>query len=124
MEFEELVQLAGSGEAETLEFKKSTGQLQRAGETLCAFLNGQGGRVLIGVTDEGKIAGQAVTDTTLQGVAEILRRLEPAVYIPLIPVLLPDSERRVLVLEAWPVPGKQPLFLMAERTAGLARQPR
>ena len=108
MEFEELVQLAGSGEAETLEFKKSTGQLQRAGETLCAFLNGQGGRVLIGVTDEGKIAGQAVTDTTLQGVAEILRRLEPAVYIPLIPVLLPGSERRVLVLEAWPVPGKQP----------------
>ena len=73
MEFEELVQLAGSGEAETLIFKKSTGQLQRAGETLCAFLNGQGGRVLIGVTDEGKITGQAVTDTTLQGVAEILR---------------------------------------------------
>ena len=80
----------------------------RAGETLCAFLNGQGGRVLIGVTDQGKITGQAVTDTTLQGVAEILRRLEPAVYIPLIPVLLPGSERQVLVLEAWPVPGKQP----------------
>lgn len=37
MEFEELVQLVGSGEAETLEFKKSTGQLQRAGETLSLF---------------------------------------------------------------------------------------
>ena len=37
MEFEELVQLVGSGEAETLISKKSTGQLQRAGETLSLF---------------------------------------------------------------------------------------
>lgn len=37
MEFEELVQLAGSGEAETLEFKKSTGQLQRQGRPFALF---------------------------------------------------------------------------------------
>ena len=108
MEFEELAQLVTTGESETLEFKKSTGQLMRAGETLCAFLNGQGGHVLIGVTDQGKISGQDVTDTTLLGVADILRRLEPAVYVPLIPVLLPGSDQQVLVLEACPVPGKRP----------------
>ena len=107
MTFEELAQLIAAGESETLEFKKSTGQLQRAGETLCAFLNGQGGRVVFGVTDQGKAVGQDVTDTTLQGIADILRRLEPAVYIPLTPVLLPGSDRQMLVLEAWPAPGKQ-----------------
>ncbi len=55
MELKELQRLAESGESETVEFKKSTAQLPRAGETLCAFLNGQGGRVLIGVTSDGKI---------------------------------------------------------------------
>ena len=34
------------GEPATLEFK-STGQLNRAGETLCAFLNGDGGTVIV-----------------------------------------------------------------------------
>jgi ATP-dependent DNA helicase RecG len=41
--------LIAQGESETLEFKRSTAELKRAGETLCAFLNGEGGKVLIGV---------------------------------------------------------------------------
>ena len=57
--------MVAAGESETLEFKKSTGQLQRAGETLCAFLNGKGGRVFFGVTDSGKIVGQEVADSAL-----------------------------------------------------------
>jgi predicted HTH transcriptional regulator len=43
-----------TGESATLEFKKSTAELRRTGETLCGFLNGDGGRVLIGVTPAGK----------------------------------------------------------------------
>jgi ATP-dependent DNA helicase RecG len=54
----EIQRLADSGESETVEFKKSTGQLSRAGETLCAFLNTEGGQVLIGVTPKGKVTGQ------------------------------------------------------------------
>lgn len=34
------------GESATLEFKKSAGQLNRAGETPCTFLNGGGGTVI------------------------------------------------------------------------------
>ena len=45
---EALFQLIAQGESETLEFKRSTAELKRAGETLCAFLNGEGGKVLIG----------------------------------------------------------------------------
>lgn len=36
--------LIAPGESETLEFKRSTAELQRAGQTLCAFLNGDGGK--------------------------------------------------------------------------------
>lgn len=81
MIFSDLVKLVAEGESETLEFKKSTGQLQRAGETLCAFLNGKGGRVFFGVTDSGKIVGQEATDSTLQAIAEMIRRLEPSIHI-------------------------------------------
>jgi len=57
------------GESPTLELKKSTGQLNRAGETLCAFLNGDGGSVIVGVTPEGKLVGQEVTDKTRREIA-------------------------------------------------------
>ena len=108
MIFSDLVKLVAEGESETLEFKKSTGQLQRAGETLCAFLNGKGGRVFFGVTDSGKIVGQEATDSTLQAIAEMIRRLEPSIHISVQQFAVPDVERRVIVLEAVPVPGRQP----------------
>ena len=46
MDLRELQSIVAAGESETVEFKKSTAQLPRAGETLCAFLNGNGGRGL------------------------------------------------------------------------------
>src|SRR5580658_5428394 len=46
------------GEWEHLEFTKTTGELHGGMETLCAFLNGAGGKVLFGVTNAGRIARQ------------------------------------------------------------------
>ena len=63
MTLQHLEQVIAGGESETVEFKKSTAQLTRAGETLCAFLNCQGGRVFIGVTPEGRVVGQQITDS-------------------------------------------------------------
>ena len=45
--------LIAGAEGGTVEFKETTGQLERGIETLCAFLNGTGGTVLFGVTDKG-----------------------------------------------------------------------
>lgn len=77
MDLEELRALVGRGEADDLEFKKSTGELREGFRTLCAFLNGKGGRVLFGVTASGRIVGQTVADTTLRDVAREAGRLEP-----------------------------------------------
>lgn len=52
--FATLHSLITQRESETLELKRSTAELKRAGETLCAFLNGEGGKVLIGVCPDGK----------------------------------------------------------------------
>lgn len=50
-----------------VEFKETTGQLERGMETLCAFLNGNGGTVLFGVNDKGKIIGSERQDQTGYG---------------------------------------------------------
>ncbi len=54
----EIEVLVRRGESDSLEFKKNTGQLTRAAETLRAFLNGHGGIVLVGASRDKKIAGQ------------------------------------------------------------------
>jgi ATP-dependent DNA helicase RecG len=73
----DLHSLIAQGESETLELKPSTAALRRAGETLCAFLNGEGGKVLIGVGPDGKLVGQEVADITLREIAAMLGRFEP-----------------------------------------------
>src|SRR3712207_9256516 len=76
-----------------VEFKETTGQLERGMETLCAFLNGEGGTVLFGVTDKGKIVGQEVSDKTKRDIAEAINRLEPITAVQISYVPLPNSER-------------------------------
>ena len=97
---QDLERLVAEGESETVEFKKSTAQLPRAGETLCALLNGQGGTVLIGVAPDGAIVGQQIADTTHQDLARMLERFEPPAPIETQFVPLAGSDRSVIVLQA------------------------
>ncbi|MFH1254191.1 MAG: ATP-binding protein [bacterium] len=78
MKMSQLKAIVKRGESEFLEFKKSTAQLQTAMQTMSAFLNSEvGGTVLIGVTDDGKIIGQEVTDSTKKEIASELKKIEP-----------------------------------------------
>ena len=108
MRLDEIRSIIKNGESEVLELKKSTGQLTRATESLCAFLNGLGGMVIIGVTPEGKIVGQHITDKTLQDIANTLRNIEPTTHITMNRVALDQSELEILVLEAIPVTEARP----------------
>lgn len=85
-------------ETDTIEFKKTTGQLERGMETLCAFLNGDGGTVLFGVTDEGKIIGQDIASKTKETIGEAISRIEPNVNVRIFYVPMPDSEKKVIAL--------------------------
>lgn len=76
-----LEQLVAKGESETLELKRSTAELRRAGESLCAFLNSEGGRVVIGVAPDGRSkqrqGGRDQTETSLPSTCPSLARLSP-----------------------------------------------
>ena len=98
MDLDEIRQLVEAGESETVEFKKSTAELPRCGQTLCAFLNGSGGRVVIGVTPKGGPVGQQVSDATLRDIADMLRQFEPPAPVVIERVSLAKG-REILVLE-------------------------
>ncbi|MDQ2744216.1 MAG: putative DNA binding domain-containing protein [Chloroflexota bacterium] len=102
MKLVEIELLVSGGESETLELKKTTGELEPAARTLCAFLNGYGGTVIIGVTPGGKMHGQDVSDGTQQGIAATLRKLEPPASVDLQLVRLPGTSKDLIVLHAKP----------------------
>jgi ATP-dependent DNA helicase RecG len=81
MNIQQLEKLVKQGESETVEFKKSTALLRSAFETICAFLNGKGGTVLIGVNDKGDLIGQNMTDNTRQEIANELNKIEPPAHL-------------------------------------------
>jgi len=85
MQIKKLKALIKQGESEVLEFKKSTGLLDGAMKTVCAFLNSEaGGTVLIGVMDNKKIIGQEVTDEVRKKIAIELNKIDPYIKINVI----------------------------------------
>ena len=52
------------GEGQQVEFKESFSADNEAIETLCAFSNSEGGTVLIGVSDDGKVVGASLGKNT------------------------------------------------------------
>ena len=73
----EIQAMIANGESECLELKKSLTQLKAALETICAFLNTTGGTVFIGISQNGKLVGQKITDKTQQEIANELAKIEP-----------------------------------------------
>ncbi|MGM9844038.1 MAG: ATP-binding protein [Muribaculaceae bacterium] len=96
--FESLARLIEGKENGQVEFKETTGQLERSMETICAFLNGNGGTILFGVADNGKIIGQEVSDKTKRDIVEAISRIEPMTKVETSYVTLPDSGKKIIVL--------------------------
>ncbi len=70
-----------SGESEELEFKRSTSLLKEATQTLCAFANHKGGVLYFGVSDDGTVVGQMVSDDTLKNIANTIKlNTDPKLY--------------------------------------------
>jgi len=78
---EELLALIAGGEGETIEFKRSVAELEKAVETVAAFANTRGGVVLIGVHPSGRIEGVDVGQTTRERIVNrITGNTDPAIY--------------------------------------------
>jgi ATP-dependent DNA helicase RecG len=95
-----LKKLASKGESATVEFKKSTADLQGACESLCCMLNaGLEARVFIGIAG-GKIVGQEVTDRSQQEIAQFLKNFIPDPQIKISFVSRRTIQRELQLLKA------------------------
>ncbi len=71
--------LLRQGEGFDLEFKVSfSSSLSRE---ICAFANANGGKILIGVDDSGKVIGTKYTNRLRSQIQDLARNLDPPVYI-------------------------------------------
>ena len=83
MTIEDIKRLIANDESRVLELKKSTGELAKGMQTLCAFLNADGGWLFFGITPKLEIVGQNVTDSTQREIAHEITKIEPAIRLPL-----------------------------------------
>ena len=68
-------------ESQDLEFKASFGEWKEAIQALCAFANAKGGRVLVGVDDEGNTTGLQLGRTAIEDFLNKVRQhTDPILY--------------------------------------------
>ena len=110
----ELQDIILQGENDRLEFKQSFNKTII--ETLVAFSNTRGGKVLIGVDNAGSIKGVSITEETVQKwVNEIKQNTEPSI--------IPDSEillingKTIIVLSVIEYPVKPVSFIIKNTEA-------
>ena len=77
--------LLKQGESERLEFKESLSDWDGILKTICAFLNTRGGKIVIGVDDQGNIRGIDIGKNTLPN---IINRIKFSIE----PIILPQIE--------------------------------
>ena len=98
MTIEDIRQLIAGDEHRQLELKKTTGELKDAMHTACAFLNTEGGWLIIGIAPKSlKILGQRVTDNTQREIAQALSLLEPQVDVRVEYIDIPERPEDKLI---------------------------
>jgi len=97
LSLEQIARLTSQNESVDVEFKGTTGQLNRGMETLCGMVNGSGGFVIFGVSNNGKIIGQEISDKTTRSIGEALAKFDPAVDIQAEYIPINDTKKFLIV---------------------------
>ncbi|MDQ2994213.1 MAG: putative DNA binding domain-containing protein [Pseudomonadota bacterium] len=77
MDINQVKNFAKQDESQSFERKKSTANLKNIFQTLCAFLNGDGGILASGITDDGELVGQDVSDKTKREIGLEIAKITP-----------------------------------------------
>ncbi|MDI6793848.1 MAG: putative DNA binding domain-containing protein [bacterium] len=100
MSKEEILGLIAQGEGQRLEFKESVAELDRIIQTLTAFANtnSDGGCVLVGVGDKGKVKEVIIGRETVKQIAnKISAHTDPVLY-PEIEVVKESGDKGIIVI--------------------------
>lgn len=96
MDIEDLKFIMAQGEGYNLEFKESFSDA--TGKEICAFANAKGGKILVGVTDDGEVKGVKSSNQLKSRIYDMTRNFDPPLRITVEevgPVLLINVEEGV-----------------------------
>ena len=120
MNLQELTQLVSLGEGRQLEFKRRVPRSERIAKEVIAMANTDGGRLLLGVDDDGSIVG--VRDAEEEEFAlrqALLAHCDPPV--PFSTERIPITGRRDVIVVGVPSSGSKPHFLTTNGNGDASR---
>jgi len=79
MNKKELLELINTGEGLTTEFKEDVSS--SLGKEICAFANSQGGKIILGVKDNGEIIGVEITNLLKSQIQNFARNIDPTLTV-------------------------------------------
>ncbi|TYB30593.1 MAG: DeoR family transcriptional regulator [Candidatus Mcinerneyibacterium aminivorans] len=79
MDFEKISELIKTGEGYTIEFKKSVSS--SLSKEICAFANASGGKIIIGVNNDGKIVKNEFDNDDLSQIQDYANNLDPSIKV-------------------------------------------
>jgi ATP-dependent DNA helicase RecG len=94
----DLLKLISGGENERLEFKESLRLKEEISQAVSAFSNANGGSMLIGVSNDGKVIGVDIGRNTVEELANYIKRnTDPAIF-PSVKILEIEG-KKIIVIE-------------------------
>lgn len=109
----DLKRLAAMGEGTRLEFKNRVPRASRIAREVVALANTEGGRVLVGVDDDGSVVGVKDIDEEAYALREALDQLvDPPLDVVMLRVRV-SKRREVLVVDV-PASHERPHFLLPD----------
>ncbi|MFH1127722.1 MAG: RNA-binding domain-containing protein, partial [archaeon] len=76
MNRKDVFELIQTGEGYTSEFKAGPGN--SIGKEICAFANASGGKIILGVRDDGEISGCSLKNSEISQIQDIARNMDPS----------------------------------------------
>lgn len=103
-----LLKLISGGENESLEFKESPRLKEEIGQAVSAFSNANGGSILIGVSNDGKVIGVDIGRNTIEELANYTKRNTDPPIFPSLKVL--DVEGKKIIMIEVKESAEKPVF--------------
>jgi hypothetical protein len=112
-QIQQLKFLISQGEGATLEFKRKATYPEKIIREMIAFANTKGGILLIGIGDDGSLAGLKYPEEELHVMTEALKKVRPSLQYNV--TLVPIAQSRTVIQYEIPESKRKPHYLIDEK---------
>jgi predicted HTH transcriptional regulator len=112
-QIQQLKLLVSRGEGASLEFKRKATFPEKIVREMIAFANTKGGLLLIGIGDDGTLAGLKYPEEELHVMSEALKKVRPSLEYHV--TMIPIAQARTVIQYEIPESKRKPHYILGER---------